>query len=65
MSDSVINIATHPVDLSDGRTLAPGEDATDVAMNSHNKALVDAGSLRVVSSGSKTKADKPKQEGDR
>lgn len=47
--ETVKNVGSHPVDLSDGRTLGPGETAEDVATgNTHNKDLIDQGHLRVV-----------------
>jgi hypothetical protein len=50
MSETVVCTATHPVDLADGRSLAPGQSADDVSVtNHHNKALVEGGSLTVLS----------------
>lgn len=40
----VANTASYPVDLSDGRVLAPGERAETPA-NAHTKGLLDAGLL--------------------
>lgn len=45
----VINTATHPIDLSDGRVLAPGESADDVDTDHpHQRALVLDGHLHVA-----------------
>lgn len=47
--DTVKNVGTHPVDLSDGRTIGPGETAEDVALgNAHNKDLLDQGHIAVL-----------------
>lgn len=46
---SVLCIGTHPVDLDDGRTLAPGDPADNVdTMSAHNRDLVLSGHLKVV-----------------
>ena len=46
---TVVCTATHAVDLDDGRSLAPGETATDVdTSNAHNRGLVIDGSLYVT-----------------
>lgn len=48
MSD-VLNVAGHPIDLDDGRTLAPGEEAVEVDTDHpHNRALVVNGHLAVT-----------------
>lgn len=45
---TVICSSTHPVDLDDGRGLAPGESATDVDTDApHNRDLVLDGHIRV------------------
>lgn len=45
---TVINTSTHPVDLSTGRSLAPGETAEEVdTEHPHQRALVIDGHLRV------------------
>lgn len=45
----VICTSAHAVDLSDGRTLAPGESATEVDIDhDHQKALVLDGHLYVL-----------------
>lgn len=37
---TVLNVAGHPIDLNDGRTLAPGEEADGVDTDHpHNRAL--------------------------
>jgi hypothetical protein len=47
--DTVKNVGQHPVDLSDGRQIGPGETADEVSLgNVHNKALVDDGHILVV-----------------
>jgi hypothetical protein len=47
-TDTVKNTGTHPVDLADGRPLAPGETATDVDLNDpHNADLEEQGLLSV------------------
>lgn len=44
----VLNTASHPVDLSDGRTLAPGEVADDIDTDHpHQRSLVLDGHLLV------------------
>lgn len=46
---AVLNVAGHPIDLSDGRVLAPGEDADEVDTDTpHNRALVVNGHLLVT-----------------
>lgn len=43
-----INTATHPIDLSNGRILAPGERADDIDTDHpHQRALVVDGLLHV------------------
>lgn len=38
---TVLNVVGHPIDLDDGRTLAPGEEAEEVDTDHpHNRALV-------------------------
>ena len=44
----ILNVASHPVDLDDGRTLAPGEEATVDTDDLHNKVLIDQGSILVM-----------------
>lgn len=39
----IMNVANHPIDLSSGRTLAPGEEAEADLDDTHNKSLVDDG----------------------
>lgn len=57
----VLNVTSHPIDLSDGRVLAPGEEADDVAAgNRHNKSLIQQGHVLVLDDDSDT-AEKPKQ----
>jgi hypothetical protein len=47
----VLNVASHPIDLDDGRTLAPGEEAVGVNLNiTHNKVAVAQGLLIEVKS---------------
>lgn len=49
MSGTVIGTAAYPVDLSDGRMVAPGEVAEGVDLDHpHQKALVVDGHLSVV-----------------
>lgn len=46
---TVVCVATHAVDLDDGRSLAPGETAYDVDTSSpHNRGLVIDGALYVT-----------------
>jgi hypothetical protein len=46
---TVLNTTGHPIDLSDGRTLAPGESAEDIDTGlSHNRVLVVNGHLLVT-----------------
>lgn len=46
---TVLNVAGHPIDLDDGRTLAPGEEAEDVNTDHpHNRVLVVRGHLTVL-----------------
>jgi hypothetical protein len=44
---SYVNTATHPVDLDDGRVLAPGEsaDIDKQRLSTREKALVEGGQL--------------------
>lgn len=46
----IVGSARHPVDLSDGRSVAPGEviDGIDVDGDDHNKQLVADGRLTVL-----------------
>lgn len=39
----ILNVASHPIDLDSGRTLAPGEEAEADLDHPHNKSLVDDG----------------------
>lgn len=40
----VLNVSGHPIDLNDGRTLAPGEEADGVDIDHpHNQSLLDSG----------------------
>lgn len=43
-----MNVGAGPVDLASGRSLGPGESAEVDLSHPHNKALVDAGSIRAV-----------------
>lgn len=46
---TVLNVAGHPIDLDDGRTLAPGEQAEEVDTDHpHNRVLVVGGLATVV-----------------
>lgn len=46
---TVLNVSGHPIDLDDGRTLAPGEQAEKVNTDHpHNRALVVNGQLSVT-----------------
>lgn len=45
------NASPVAIDLSDGRMLQPSEQVTGIAMNRHNKFLVDSGSLVEVNVG--------------
>lgn len=46
--ETVKNTGTHPVDLADGRPLAPGETAPDVdTTDSHNADLIESGLITV------------------
>lgn len=46
MADSPVqNIATWPIDLADGRVLAPGEGGEADLEHPHNLALLEAGHL--------------------
>jgi hypothetical protein len=46
---NVLNTAAHPIDLSTGRTLEPGEIAEGIDVdNDHDTALVDDGLLLVL-----------------
>lgn len=50
MSGTVIGTASHPVDLSDGRSVAPGETVADVdTTHPHQRALIVNGDLAVSS----------------
>lgn len=63
MAETVVCTAAHPVDLADGRSLAPGESADDVSINNaHNKVLVDGGDLVVLAGSTKGQSQK---EGDK
>lgn len=45
----VLCTATHPIDIDDGRTLAPGDVAKDVDVNHpHQQGLIDDGNLLVL-----------------
>lgn len=45
----VLNVTGHSIDLDDGRTLAPGEEAEDVnTEHPHNAAVIDQGFALVV-----------------
>lgn len=44
----ILNVASHSVDLDDGRVLAPGEKATVDIDDPHNKILIEQGSVLVV-----------------
>jgi hypothetical protein len=55
MTGSFVNTSSRRVDLADGRVLAPGEIAHNVAPGSeHNQALEDAGDI--------TRAHEPKSD---
>ncbi len=45
---TVLNVAGHPVDLDDGRTLASGESAEVDAGKPHNRVLIVQGHLLVT-----------------
>lgn len=56
---TVLNVAGYPVDLDDGRTLAPGQSLDDVdAGKPHNRVLVLSGAL-LVTEGSKPRTTQP------
>lgn len=58
MSETVKNVGTRVADLSDGRTIGPGETADDVAIgNPHNKDLLDQGMIAVVGAAPQPPAD--------
>lgn len=60
MSGTVIGTATYPVDLSDGRQVAPGETVPDVDLDHpHQRGLVTDGHLTVVEGPTARKAPKP------
>ena len=41
---SILNVSNQVIDLDDGRTLAPGEEAVDVDVNHpHNQLILDEG----------------------
>lgn len=46
----VINVGSYPVDLNDGRVLAPGDTATAKIDDPHNQVLINQGSILVVDS---------------
>lgn len=56
---SYYNAAPVPIDLSDGRMVQPSEEVHDIAMNRHNKFLVDSGSLVEVPGQAGTEEDTP------
>lgn len=46
---NVLNVVGHPIDLDDGRTLAPGEEVEEVDTDHpHNRALVVNGHVLVT-----------------
>lgn len=48
-TSKVVCTASHPVDLDDGTTLGPGQQAEKVDINNpHNSSLIDAGFLTVL-----------------
>lgn len=51
--NEILNVGSHPVDLDDGRVLAPGETATVAIDGRHNQLLINQGSVLVL------EADKP------
>lgn len=56
---TVLNVAGHPIDLDDGRTLAPGEQAEEVNTDHpHNRVLIVEG-LATVVEGSTPRTTKP------
>lgn len=56
---TVLNVAGHPIDLDDGRTLAPGEQAEEVdTTHPHNRVLVVEG-LATVLEGTTPKKTQP------
>lgn len=58
---TVTNTTIYPVDLADGRSLAPGESADDIDTNlPHHRALVLDGDLR-VSEGSTPRKRQPEK----
>lgn len=57
----VLNVAGHPIDLDDGRTLAPGEEAEGVDTNHpHNRAVIVRG-LATVTEGSTPRKTQPER----
>lgn len=55
----VLNVAGHPIDLDDGRTLAPGEEAEDVDTDHpHNRAVIVRG-LATVTEGTTPRKTQP------
>jgi hypothetical protein len=44
----ILNVAGHPVDLDDGRVLAPGEEAEADTNHPHNRMLVVRGLVNVT-----------------
>ena len=60
MTGTVIGTGDHPVDLSDGRLVAPGEVVEDVDLNDpHQRALVTDGHLTVLDGKTARKAPTP------
>lgn len=57
---TVLNVAGYPVDLDDGRTLAPGESAEADAGKPHNRVLVVSGQI-LVTEGSTPRTTQPER----
>jgi hypothetical protein len=58
---NVLNSANRPVDLDDGRTLAPGEEAKKVDLaHPHNKTLIEQGLVLQVSEPKTQSSREPK-----
>lgn len=54
--ETVVCVATHPIDLADGRSLEPGERAASIDVNDpYNAQLIEAGSLLVAEAITTTK----------
>jgi len=58
---TVLNVAGHPVDLDNGRTLAPGESVEDIDTGKpHNRVLVVSRQI-LVTEGSTPRTTQPER----